>query len=360
LICGDDPLQQYLARSPGVLEGLLHGPAEDVVVNPEVDIIARRSGLAPAQQELDGIAFEDEDYLGPAVPTWLGDASGAPDHTDQGVSYWKVPFDGNAYEGLRNAVAGATYNVLKMPQREPIGLVDGGSAPRDAFVPAIWTGAQGELFEVTGFDARRGEVYCSGPVPPVFQTRGISIDQVTIVGDLRDKRVIRSGIIGYAGLEIVRQVFSYKEQHFSGVERTREVQTKWPPQEFRTSGLYLTLTPSGVITNWEGSVRALEHVLLSAAPQIVACDPYDLESSTTRNASALYIYDSFGGDLRIGEPIYDHFDRLVNLAYEMIATCPCADGCPGCVMLARRPDGNQNLDKSGALTILDPIRRELS
>jgi DEAD/DEAH box helicase domain-containing protein len=253
-------------------------------------------------------------------------------------------------------VAGNTFTVLKMPQRIPIGVIDAASAPRDAFVPAMWTAAGGELYEVTGFGLQQREVYCSGPMTPGFQTRGISIDQVTIESDLRDQRVIPVGTIGYASLEITRSVYSYKEQHFSGVETTKTVASPWPPQNFRTTGLYFNLVPPpGVTANWEGSVHALEHVLLSAAPSIVACDPYDLESSSARNASAIYIYDSFGGDIRIGAPIYDHFDRLASLPYEMVATCPCADGCPSCIMLSRRPDGNQNLDKAGAMAILSAV-----
>jgi DEAD/DEAH box helicase domain-containing protein len=360
LICGDDPLQQYLARTEHALEALLNGPAEDVVVSPEVEMIARRSGLAPAQEEFGGIAYEDEVFLGPAVSGWLAAASGAPDLVDKGISYWRVPVIGDAYEGLRNAVASATFTVLKMPERRPVGVIDAATAPRDAFVPAIWTAAGGELYEITGFGVQQREIYCSGPVSPGFQTRGISVDQVAIENDLRERRALGIGTVGYAELEITRQVFSYKEQHFSGQELTKNVASPWPPQHFRTTGLYFNLVPlSGSTSNWEGSVRALEHVLLSASPSIVACDPYDLESSSTKNGSALYIYDSFGGDLRIGEPIYNHFDRLAHLAHEMVSLCPCPDGCPSCIMLSRRPDGNQNLDKAGAIVILDSLIQQL-
>jgi DEAD/DEAH box helicase domain-containing protein len=357
LICGDDPLQQYLARNPDALRALLTGSAEDVVVSPETEVIARRSGLVPGQEELDGIAFEDEAFIGPAVRCWLQDATGSPAHTDRNVAYWRMPFVGEAYESLRNAVAGTTYAVLKMPERTPIGVVDAASAPRDAFVSAIWTGAGGELFQVDGYDTTRHEVYCHGPINAGFQTRGISVDRVTIESELRDRRPVGPAGMGYGNLGIVRRVFNYREQHFSGLERTEQVSAPpWPPQEFRTNGLFLQFNQPSPLPSWENSVRALEHVLLSAAPSIVACDPYDLESSTASAGTAIYIYDSFGGDLRLGEPIYDHFGRLVELAYQMVATCPCPDGCPSCIMLSRRPDGNQNLDKAGALVLLDQLR----
>ena len=356
LIVGDDPLQQYLARSPDSLMKLLGGPAKEVVVSPDAPMIARRYGLGPAQEEFGGIAYEDEQFLGPLVQEWLAGVTGAPSCTDHGVPYWRVPFDGDPYEGVRNAVAGKTYMVYAVNgrEREPIGTIDEASAPRDAFVPAIWTGAEGKLYEVTGFDPRRGEIYCNGPLEMGFQTRGLPVDLVQIQSDHRPRLPVGPAVIGYGELEITRFVRSYREQHFSGVEQTLQVQQSWPPMQFVTDGLFLLLQPPpSAGQDWEETVHALEHLLLSAGPAVVACDPYDLEAASTRQA--IFLYDSFGGGLRLGEPIYDHFQQVLDLAHELAATCECSSGCPRCVMLSRRPDGNQGLNKSGAIRLLESL-----
>ena len=52
------------------------------------------------------------------------------------------------------------------------------------------------------------------------------------------------------------------------------------------------------------------------------------------------------------EPTYDRFDELVTLAHEIVMSCPCDSGCPSCVLLARRPEGNRELSKAGALAVL--------
>lgn len=360
LVVGDDPLQQWLARDPAALDGLMRAEAESVVINPDAPQIARRFGLLPAQEELGGIAFEDEEFFGPIVHDWLAEATGPPDREVAGIAYWKVADedDDGAYVNLRSAGGADAVTVFKVAgrTREAIGTIDRGSAPRDCFVPAIWTGPDGELFRVLGFDHRVGEVDCEGPLESVtFQTRGISIDRATVAVPHRAPRQRGVATLEYGELEIVRQVVGYKEQHFSGAERTREPERSWPPVEFRTDGLYVqipsTMLPGG--SDPDAVIRAVEHVLLAVAPVLIACDPYDLDASSDR--SGVYLYDSFGGGLKLSEPLFDRFDQLVDIANEVVATCPCESGCPSCVMLARRPDGNANLSKVGAVHVIEQL-----
>lgn len=359
LIVGDDPLQQWLARDPDALRDLLDAPAESVVVNPDAGPIVQRFGLAPAQAELGGIAFEDAAWFGDAVETWLADATGPPSAQRRGNPYWTMPWPEDDPHGtsLRDAMGERGYTVMNQSGRtfEPIGVLDAMSAPRDAFVPAIWTAAGGLLYRVTGFDMTKREIYCQGPVESPFQTRGVPVDQVTITSDHVEPRAHHGAVIGYGALALTRQVFSYKEQHFSGVERNEKVQRGWPALEFSTDGLYLHLDLAALGgLDRDASAQALEHVLLSVAPALVACDPYDLDSSNA--GPTVYLYDSFGGGLRLSEVLFDRFGELVELAHSVVTSCPCADGCPGCVMLSRRPDGNDDLSKAGAVALLESLR----
>jgi DEAD/DEAH box helicase domain-containing protein len=54
--------------------------------------------------------------------------------------------------------------------------------------------------------------------------------------------------------------------------------------------------------------------------------------------------------------LFDRFSELVELAHSVATSCPCTDGCPGCIMLSRRPDGNDDLSKAGALALLESLR----
>ena len=357
LIVGDDPLQQFLARDPSSLAALLEGRAEDVVINAEVPELVRRFGLIPAMEDTDGLCFEDAEYFGADfVNEMLGAATGAPKHSTQGRGYWRVEYVGESFPGLRSGSPSRTFTVMHQSGRDfrAVGQIDDVSAMRDAFVPAVWTGPNGETFRVTGWDHKKLEIYCEGPLELPFLTRGIPVDRVH-VGDEGDARSFGGAVLGYSELHINRYVPSYREQHHSGVEHTRDCEHSWPPLDFDTDGLFLRLPQ-----DWfddvprDESMKALEHVLLSVAPVVVACDPSDLEAS--RSGSTIYLYDSFGGGVRLSEPAYQRLDEIVDLALRIVESCPCEHGCPSCVMLPRRPDGNRELSKAGALGLLRRLR----
>lgn len=359
LIVGDDPLQQFLARDPSALRRLLDAQAENVVVNAEAPEIARRYGLAPAQEEFGGIAFEDAEYFGiESVEDWLKDAAGPPTSVIGDTAYWHQPWQEEPYANLRSSVAGRSFTVMTTSKadRVAIGVIDEASAPRDAFVPAIWTGPRGDLYRVVGFEQDRAEIYCEGPVDVAYQTRGVSVDRVEVAGVHHPSIQRSETTIGYGILRITRQVFSYRQQHLSGVEKSLPVERGWPPVEFVTDGLFVQAPASWSLDEQdrEAVLRSVEHLLLSVAPALISCDPYDLDASSDR--SGVYVYDAFGGGLRLSEVLFHRIDDLTELALEVVGTCPCASGCPGCIMLSRRPDGNKGLSKSGALSLLTQIR----
>lgn len=354
LIVGDDPLQQFVASDPETLPRLLDGRPEEVIVNPEAPEIAMRYGLAPAQAELGGLCFEDVEYFGSIVETVLADVTGPPSNEHRGRPYWQVPISDEPYQDLRSVGGGRSCTVIVQKGRDftPVGVIGADVAPRDCFVPAIWFGPDGDLFRVTGFDDKAGEVYCEGPVDVPYLTRGITFDHVSIATEQVAPIDFSGAAVGFGALDIVRQVQSYKELPFSGPERSKPVERAWPPHEFRTTGLYVNL-PAEWFTSTDSrdaTIRAVEHLLLSLAPTVVACDPFDLEA--TSSSTTIYLYDSFGGDLGLSRPAFDRFGEVARYALDTVERCACARGCPSCVMLSRRPDGNRDLSKDGARTVL--------
>lgn len=352
LIVGDDPLQQHLARDPETLQQLLTLPAETVIINPEAPEVARRYGLEPACAEFGGVSFEDAEFFGERlIGEWLSGAAGSPDCTIAGADYWNVGAEAEPYFPLRSAVGGESYTVIAQRGRDrnPIGKIDQVSAIRDAFVPAIWVGSDGSLYQVTGRDASLHEIYCEGPIDVGFTTRGVPVDRVSILEQARPAFTVGGATVGYGNLSINRQVFSYREQHFSGFEATRPVEVGWPSLDFTTDGLIINV--GGIWSSDDerlAAVRAFEHVLLAAVPAIVACDPYDLDTSSDRDR--VYLYDSFGGGIRISEAAFDRFAEVVELSHAIVTGCSCSDGCPSCIMLGRKP--NDGLSKAGAISIL--------
>ena len=198
------------------------------------------------------------------------------------------------------------------------------------------------------------QIICEGPIEANHLTRGVPIDVVSVQAQLAPTRAVGSAAVGYGVLGITRQVFSYKMINLAGGERTEQVEPpRWPPLEFVTEGMYIHLDPAWTTGEpWapQEAVKGFEHVLLSLAPVVVACDPYDIDA-TTENFT-VYLYDSFGGGIGITRVAFDRLHEVVHYGLRLVESCSCDAGCPSCVLLSRRPDGNSGVSKAGALRVL--------
>lgn len=88
-----------------------------------------------------------------------------------------------------------------------------------------------------------------------------------------------------------------------------------------------------------------------------ACTPMRLQDVTGANAKEffepnLYLYDAYPGGIGFSEPLFRVHDLLVQQTRELIAVCPCDQGCPSCV----GPAGDlAPRAKEAALAILDRL-----
>jgi DEAD/DEAH box helicase domain-containing protein len=66
----------------------------------------------------------------------------------------------------------------------------------------------------------------------------------------------------------------------------------------------------------------------------------------------LYLYDAYPGGIGFSEPLYRISNALFERTQELIAACPCENGCPSCV----GPAGDQSeRSKEVALAILERL-----
>jgi DEAD/DEAH box helicase domain-containing protein len=113
------------------------------------------------------------------------------------------------------------------------------------------------------------------------------------------------------------------------------------------------------ITDRQGGMFGLLHALESIATLLLMCDGRDLgtaigerppspaseiewEETPSLEAVAalgekeffepnLYLYDAYPGGIGFSEPLYRAYDLLLRKTRELIAGCPCENGCPSCV-----------------------------
>jgi DEAD/DEAH box helicase domain-containing protein len=77
------------------------------------------------------------------------------------------------------------------------------------------------------------------------------------------------------------------------------------------------------------------HLLHALAPLIAMCDTKDIEYSLNvldkLYSPYVMIYEKNAGGIGLVDVLYDHYGRLIEMAFDTINQCTCIDGCPACV-----------------------------
>ncbi|MFQ5428623.1 MAG: Zn-binding domain-containing protein, partial [Thermodesulfobacteriota bacterium] len=107
-----------------------------------------------------------------------------------------------------------------------------------------------------------------------------------------------------------------------------------------------------------GSLHALEHSAIAMLPLYALCDRMDLGGlsytlNPELNSAAIFIYDGVEGGVGLTKRgfyyIRDWFESTLKLMQE----CACEIACPSCTQDPHCGNGNEPLDKRGAIMILE-------
>ncbi|MFO7961813.1 MAG: Zn-binding domain-containing protein, partial [Nitriliruptoraceae bacterium] len=93
-------------------------------------------------------------------------------------------------------------------------------------------------------------------------------------------------------------------------------------------------------------------------PLLALCDRWDLGGLSTAlhpdtGQPTVFIYDGVPGGAGLAERSYRRLPEHLAATRATIATCRCVTGCPSCVQSPKCGNGNEPLDKVGAVTVLD-------
>jgi len=172
----------------------------------------------------------------------------------------------------------------------------------------------------------------------------------------------------------VRQIFhSYTKINTITQEAFEASELTMPELSFNTESFWF-LIPNPIKDifkekglQFESSLHAITHVLNHMIPLLAQIDVYDIGGiyyleNTEYEQPTIYFYDMFKGGIGIAERIYEKFEDLLVKGYNLIKNCACTsrDGCPGCIMSSRCVELNENLDKEGALLLLELLIERFS
>ncbi|HEY2778027.1 MAG TPA: DEAD/DEAH box helicase [Gaiellaceae bacterium] len=168
--------------------------------------------------------------------------------------------------------------------------------------------------------------------------------------------------LAFGEIEVTEQVIAYERRTVSGQERIELVPLVLPQTTFTTEAIWYLPEPDQLAGLEEmprllGTLHAAEHAMISLLPLWAMCDRWDIGGLSTNihpqtGRPTVFIYDGHAGGVGLTERGFDQFEGWVRDTAELLAGCPCSDGCPSCVQSPKCGNLNDMLDKAGALTFL--------
>jgi DEAD/DEAH box helicase domain-containing protein len=168
--------------------------------------------------------------------------------------------------------------------------------------------------------------------------------------------------LAFGELEVTEQVVAYERRTVSGQERIELVPLVLPQTTFTTEAIWYLPEPDQLAGLEEmprllGTLHAAEHAMIALLPLWAMCDRWDIGGLSTNihpqtGRPTVFIYDGHAGGVGLAERGFEQFEGWVRDTAELLAGCPCSDGCPSCVQSPKCGNLNDMLDKAGALTFL--------
>ncbi|RLV57521.1 DEAD/DEAH box helicase [Aeromicrobium phragmitis] len=362
LVARDEPIDTYLVHHP---EAVLGAPVEATVFDPDNPYVLGPH-LAAAAQELPLIE-SDLELFGERAADGVAalEAAGMLRRRAAGW-FWTSRERASQLADLRSA-GGTPVQIVDADTGRLVGTVDAAAADGEVHEGAVYV-HQGDMFTVEEYDLEHGiAVVRRGDVP--YTTSARSSTAVAIC-DVRDERSHGPAHLSFGEVEVTHQVTSYAKRDRQSGRVLGEEPVELPERTLPTTAVWWTLDDAAVAEVLEpeqipGAAHAAEHAAIGLLPLLATCDRWDLGGLSTAlhpqtGQLTVFVYDGHPGGAGFAERGFAIAARWLSVTRDAIAACECRDGCPSCVVSPKCGNGNQPLDKAGAIRLLDALTRHLT
>jgi DEAD/DEAH box helicase domain-containing protein len=263
---------------------------------------------------------------------------------------------------------------------EVIGEVDFSSALTTVHPKAIYI-HQGQQFHVERLDFDHRKAYVKH-VDVDYFTDAIRYTQVRVLEIAEEQRIPGPASRAHGEVLVRSQVVGFKKIKFFTNENVGSGKLELPENEMHTTAFWVTLQHellAGLpftLSERQSGIFGLVYALASMATLLLMCDRRDIGTAVGERPPFggaetewqefshapgvekelfepnLYLYDAYPGGIGFSEPLYHSWQELLTRTRELIAACPCENGCPSCV----GPAGDKSeRAKEVALSILERL-----
>ena len=177
-----------------------------------------------------------------------------------------------------------------------------------------------------------------------------------------------STTLSFGTVEVSSQVVAFLRKRIATGEVLGEEPLDLPMRRLRTRAVWWTVTEDGLRqadldpADVPGAAHAAEHASIGLLPLFATCDRWDIGGVSTAHhldtgAMTVFVYDGHPGGAGFAERGHATAVAWLTATREAIASCECAQGCPSCVQSPKCGNGNDPLDKAGAVRLLDVALR---
>ena len=355
MVAQDDPLDQYFVHHPSDLfdrppEAAVVDPSNPYVLGPHLACAAREQPLAPGELEVFG---EDAaDATARLVQEGeLIERRGLLAHHGRESPHRRID--------IRSA-SGSLFRIVERGTGALLGTVDEARAFYHVHPGAIYL-HQGEQFEVVELDLPR-KVAVVGRTDAEYYTRPRDVTDIEVLAILDEGRVQGTPAL-FGDVRVTRRVVGFQRKLVATGDVLDVVDLDLPPQTLTTRALWWLLPKRALIRSritaatLPGAAHAAEHAAIGLLPLVATCDRWDVGGVSTpfhpdTGAPTIFIYDGYPGGAGIAERGYGSGERLLAATFDAVRQCPCTRGCPSCVVSPKCGNGNEPLDKQGAVALL--------
>ncbi|HEX7188633.1 MAG TPA: DEAD/DEAH box helicase [Actinomycetes bacterium] len=358
LVARDDPLDTYLTHHP---EALFGQPVEATVLDPDNPHVLAPHLCAAASE----LPLTDDDLA--AFGSHAVEVAerlverGLLRRRDTGL-FWTRPERASDLADIRG-VGGRPVGLVEEVTGRLLGTVDGGAAHATVHAGAVYV-HQGETYLVSSLDLDE-QVAMVARADPDWTTTARDVTDIEVV-ETTTSREWEHVTLSLGTVQVTNQVVSFLRRRIVTGEVLGEEPLDLPPRHLRTRAVWWTVDADGLaradLTAAEvpGAAHAAEHASIGLLPLFATCDRWDIGGvSTAHHADTgrmtVFVYDGHPGGAGFAERGHAAALGWLTATRDAIAACECLEGCPSCVQSPKCGNGNDPLDKAGAVRLLDVV-----